>query len=242
MLVSLLPQIRAKDLGIDWVPPAMGALDDDIEVIRVDVHLVLRSVVADRQPDVILQIIGDGMLAGIHVRHLGLLQTLGEFLPCPILNVVRFTNIQAPNVARWVLQHAEEMEDLIVSHAFVEVLNVQGLTIGILLQGIEDNINRDGLGVRVRQVLFHLEDGHIPVVVLKLRNEGTDALVIQDRTRRLPSRPSDVVAATSSVEVISEDGPYFRVGEHSLCSRRTTRRAVSVGPASFIIGIGIHIL
>lgn len=77
----------------------MGALDDDIEVIRVDVHLVLRSIVADCQPNVILQVIGDGMLAGIHMRYLGLLQALGELLPRAILNVVRFTDVEAPYVA-----------------------------------------------------------------------------------------------------------------------------------------------
>ena len=53
------------------------------------------------------------MLTCVHVGYLGLLKALAKFSPGLILDIVRLTNIEAPNVALRILQHAKQTDDMI---------------------------------------------------------------------------------------------------------------------------------
>lgn len=100
----------------------MGALDNHVKIIWVIVHVVFLTILADRFPDLVLQLRCNGVLAGVHMRNLRLLQSLGKGFPSFIRNIVCFANIQTPYITRRHLKNAEEVEYLFVSHSLVEIL------------------------------------------------------------------------------------------------------------------------
>jgi hypothetical protein len=54
--------------------------------------------------------------------YLRLLQANCKALPRFLLDFIRFTNIQAPDLTRGTLKHLQQAHHLFVSHAFVEIL------------------------------------------------------------------------------------------------------------------------
>ena len=60
------------------------------------------------------------MFAGICVGQIGLFQSFGEFGPRFGFDFVRFSNVEAPDVAE--LKYLEEVHHLFIAHSFVEIL------------------------------------------------------------------------------------------------------------------------
>lgn len=71
MLHSPFRQVRAEGLGVDWIPPAVRTLYNDIQVVRIAMHVMLGSILSDRVPNLVLQRGANCMLTRIHVRNLG---------------------------------------------------------------------------------------------------------------------------------------------------------------------------
>ena len=103
----------------------MSALNDNVQVLRVAVHVVLLPVDADNLPYFILELSIDCVFTGVHVSYIGTPQPPGEFLPSTRLHVVRFTNVDAPDLACAQLQDLEQVKNLLIMHPPVEILNVK---------------------------------------------------------------------------------------------------------------------
>ena len=101
----------------------MRALDNHVEVVRINVHVVLLSVLANREADFVFHFGGNGVFGGVHVRDLRMNQALRESPPSLIGNVVIFTNVHTPNLARRLLKDSKKVNHLLVSHSFVEILH-----------------------------------------------------------------------------------------------------------------------
>ena len=65
-------KVWSEALGVDRVPPAVGTLNNHVKVIRVHVSIVLLSVLPDSHPQLIFERIADGVLGGVHVRHMAI--------------------------------------------------------------------------------------------------------------------------------------------------------------------------
>ena len=192
VLVSAVSDVRLQDLRVDRVPPTMGASDYDVKVARVDVQVVLHPIVADHLAESILQLGRDRVLAGVHMRHLGVLQPLRKLGPRLMGDVVRLTNVQAPwndkakvrfgenhvvklqatslltDATFGRLQDTKQVHHLVVQHALVEVLDVERLAVGVFLQGLQSGIDGDRCDVWIVQILLEFEHDHVRVVVLQL--------------------------------------------------------------------------
>jgi len=77
----VVSDIRSEDFGIDRVPPTVSALDDDIEIVRVDVHVMLFTVPANDVPKLLFQLSGYGVFACVHMGNFSFLETPSEFGP-----------------------------------------------------------------------------------------------------------------------------------------------------------------
>ena len=107
------------------LPPAVCTLNDNIQVLRVDVHCVLYPILPYNIPCILLQLRRYGVLRGVHVRDLGPSEAPRESLPGACPDVVCLANIEAPDAARGGLQNMEEAHDLRVPHTLIEVLQPQ---------------------------------------------------------------------------------------------------------------------
>ena len=123
MLVSRFLDIWPQHLGIDRIPPTVSALSNDVQVTGVDMSIVLRSVSSNCFTNLVLHFTSDCVFRGIHVRNLRPFQTLREFFPGFVRHVVRFANIQTPNLTGWLLEDPNQMQNLIIFHPVVEVLD-----------------------------------------------------------------------------------------------------------------------
>lgn len=83
----------------------MCALNDDIKVVWVVVHVVLLSVESNRFPNFILELCCDGMFAGVHVRHFRLFEARCKCFPRIFRDVVCLANVQAPDATTRLLQN-----------------------------------------------------------------------------------------------------------------------------------------
>lgn len=101
----------------------MRALNDGIQIFWVAVHGVLVAVVADGRPDLLLELRRDSVFRHVHVRDLGVGESVGELLPRLALHLVSFPEVQAPNLAGGPLEDPQETKDLFVSHSFVKILS-----------------------------------------------------------------------------------------------------------------------
>lgn len=54
MFVSTVFDVRTKDSGVNWIPPAVGTFDNDIKVARIDMHVVFFTVVTNDCSEYIL--------------------------------------------------------------------------------------------------------------------------------------------------------------------------------------------
>ena len=104
----------------------MSTFHDGIKILRIDVHVVFGTISADNVPDLVLLFGRNDVFRSIHVRDLGFLQTSDEAFPSASFDVVRFTDIQAPYFARWLLENLYQTLDLIIPHSFVEILFSKG--------------------------------------------------------------------------------------------------------------------
>lgn len=64
VLICAVFDVRAKNSSIYWVPPAMRAFDNDIEVAGIDMHVVLIAVVTNDCSKCILLLRCNGVLGG----------------------------------------------------------------------------------------------------------------------------------------------------------------------------------
>jgi len=102
----------------------MSALHNNIKVIRVNVQSVLGSILTNHITKSILNFWRDGVFTCIHVCDVGMLQSLGEFCPCFMRDVIGLANVYAPRAVLGCLEHTEKMHHLIISHCFIEILKV----------------------------------------------------------------------------------------------------------------------
>ena len=123
VLVSLFLQEWPQTLSVNWIPPTMCTLDDHIKVIRVDVSIVFLSVFSNCKANFVFHGGGNRVFGSVHVCDLCVNQTLREFLPSAIGDIVVLPDVQAPNLTRRLLKNSKQMHHLVVSHSQVKVLN-----------------------------------------------------------------------------------------------------------------------
>ena len=122
VIVGTIANVGLQHPRIDWVPPTMSALHNDIKVIRVNVQSVLGSILTNHITKSILNFWRDGVFTCIHVCDVGMLQSLGEFCPCFMRDVIGLANVYAPRAVLGRLEHTEKVHHLIISHGFIEIL------------------------------------------------------------------------------------------------------------------------
>ena len=96
----LIPTILNEGLEftrIDRIPPTVGATHNYMQIVWITVQCVLDAIVAYNVTESFLQLRRDCVFTCVHVRYLGMTQSLRKLLPCLIGHVVRFTNVYAPD-------------------------------------------------------------------------------------------------------------------------------------------------
>lgn len=93
VVVRTVANVGLKHPRIDWVPPTMSALHNDIEIVGVNVQPVLGSILTDHITESLLNFWCDCVFASVHVCDVGVLQSLGEFRPCFVRDVVGLANV-----------------------------------------------------------------------------------------------------------------------------------------------------
>jgi hypothetical protein len=78
----------------------VSALDDDIKVFGIVVHIVLEPIVTNGAANLLFQVRSDGMLTGIHMSDLRPFESLRKYFPSLLGDVICLANIQAPDMAR----------------------------------------------------------------------------------------------------------------------------------------------
>ena len=101
----------------------MRTLNNHVEVVGIDVHVVLLSVLANREADFVFHFGGNGVFGGVHVCDLRMNQALRESPPGLVRKVLIFTNVHTPNLARRLLKDSKQVDHLLVSHSFVKILH-----------------------------------------------------------------------------------------------------------------------
>lgn len=115
--------MRTQRFRVDRVPPTMRTAHNSIQIVRIAMHRVLGTVVADRFPYRVLEFGRNHVLRCVHVRHFGFAEASSKAFPYGRRDVVGLSNVQAPNLATWTSQNTEKMEHLVILHAFVEILS-----------------------------------------------------------------------------------------------------------------------
>lgn len=100
----------------------MSALNDDIDVTGIVVHIVLLSILTDGCSNLVLHRCCDCVLTCVHVCDLCVNEALRKLLPRLVLDVVIFSDVQTPDLARSLLEDSEEMKNLPIPHPFIEIL------------------------------------------------------------------------------------------------------------------------
>lgn len=62
------------------------------------------------------------MLRCVHVGHFGPAESFGKAFPGRRLDAVGLSNIETPNLAFGVLENAQKMQYLLITHSFIKVL------------------------------------------------------------------------------------------------------------------------
>ena len=122
MFITPLPYIWLQNSCIYWIPPAMCTLYNNIKIIRIDVQIMFLSIASNSLTNFLLHGTRNRMFARIHMRYVCFFQAVCESRPSSFLNVVRFANIETPNLARWLLQDPKQVQNLLILHAIIEVL------------------------------------------------------------------------------------------------------------------------
>lgn len=93
VVIRTIANVGLQNPCIDWVPPTVSALHNDIEIVGVNVQPVLGSILTNHITESILNFGCDGVFASVHVCDVGVLQALGEFCPCFVGDIVGLANI-----------------------------------------------------------------------------------------------------------------------------------------------------
>ncbi len=93
VVIRTIANVGLKHPRIDWVPPTMSALHNNIEIVGVNVQPVLGSILTNHITESLLDFGSDGVFASVHVCDVGVLQSLGEFRPCFVRDVIGLTNV-----------------------------------------------------------------------------------------------------------------------------------------------------
>jgi hypothetical protein len=100
----------------------MSTLNNDVKVVRIDVPVVLLTILTNGSPNLVFHLRCDSVLTRVHVSHVRVDETLRKLLPSLVLDVVVFSYIQTPDLARRLLKDSEEVKHLRIPHPFVEIL------------------------------------------------------------------------------------------------------------------------
>lgn len=100
----------------------MCALYNDIQIIWIDVHIMLLSVLPNSFSDFILHLCCDCVFGCIHMSYFCLPKAFRKLIPCLWLYIVCFPNIETPDFAFWLLQNSYEVQNLFITHAYIEIL------------------------------------------------------------------------------------------------------------------------
>ena len=111
-----------EPLGVDGIPPAVSALNNSIEIVGVIVTVMLPPVVSHGGTQLILDCMRDRVFGRVHVGYLSVLQACRKLFPSLHLDLVVLANVQAPDVARRQLEDLHEAQDLLITHALIEIL------------------------------------------------------------------------------------------------------------------------
>jgi hypothetical protein len=84
---------------------------------------VFLSVLANREADCVFHFGSNGVFGGVHVCDLRMNQAFRESPPGLVGNVVIFTNVHTPDLARRLLKDSKKVDHLLVSHSFVKILH-----------------------------------------------------------------------------------------------------------------------
>ncbi len=93
MIIGAIANIRLQHPGIDWVPPTMSTLHYHIKIVWVNVQPMLGSILTDHITKFILKFGCDGVFTCVHVCDVGMFQSLGEFRPSFVRDVVGLANV-----------------------------------------------------------------------------------------------------------------------------------------------------
>ena len=88
VVIRTIANVGLKHPRIDWIPPTMSALHNDIEIVGINVQPMLGSILSDHITESLLNFGRDCVFASVHVCDVGVLQSLGEFCPCFVRDVV----------------------------------------------------------------------------------------------------------------------------------------------------------
>ena len=171
MIIRTIFDVGLKHPSIDWVPPTMGALHNNIKIVRVDVQPVLRSIVTDHITESLFNFGSDGVFTCVHVCDVGVFQPLGKFCPCFVRDVVGLTNVDTPYAVLGRLEHTEKMHHLIISHGFIEIL--QNFDRGEKKDEQIDVNGGKGLKVNATQSQTHLDVKSLAIRVFFQCIEGS---------------------------------------------------------------------
>lgn len=114
MLVSEVFNVRLERFRIDWIPPTMGATNNHLKIVRINMHGVLDTIVTYDIAEPFFDRGRNRVFACVHVSDLCMSKALGKFLPRPVRDVVGFANINAPDATCRRLEYAEQMHHLVV--------------------------------------------------------------------------------------------------------------------------------
>ncbi len=93
VVIRTIANVGLEHSRIDWVPPTMSALHNNIEIVGVNVQPVLGSILTNHISEYLLNFGCDGVFASVHVCDVSVLQSLGKFCPCFVRDVVGLANV-----------------------------------------------------------------------------------------------------------------------------------------------------
>lgn len=104
MFESLFFQVRSQYLCIDRIPPTVCTLNDNVKVVRVNMHVMFFPVFTDSKSNFVFHVCRNRMLRCIHVCDLRMNESLRKLLPRFVGYVIILSDIETPNIARWLLK------------------------------------------------------------------------------------------------------------------------------------------
>jgi hypothetical protein len=104
------------DIAIDVIAIAVVSGS----TVTVTANRQFRPILANRGAHLILEVRVDNVFAHVIVRQVGMPQAFGELAPRFGLDLVRFAQIQTPDMSSF--QHFQELQYLAISHTGIVIL------------------------------------------------------------------------------------------------------------------------